>query len=101
MLIMSDRALDQIKSGDFKVGAGLGLTFVTLSSGAAAATGDVVIWSSGTGAYGGLTLNGSVVKPREEWNRSYYGRPITVTEILANPVDNPHTTPLQQELASL
>jgi len=101
MLIMSDRALDQIKSGDFKVGAGLGLTLVTLSSGAAVATGDVVLWSSGAGAYGGLTLNGSAIKPREDWNRSYYGRPITVKEILDNRVPNPQTIPLQQELASL
>lgn len=101
MLLMSDRALDQIKGGDFKLGAGGGLTIVNLSSGAAAATGDVVIWTSGAGLYGGLTLNGSVINPRADWNQSFYGRPITVTEILANQASNPQSTPFQQQLASL
>jgi lipid-binding SYLF domain-containing protein len=100
MLIMSDRALDQIKGGNFKVGAGGEITVVTLGAGAAAATGDVVIWSAGTGVYGGLTLNGSIVNPRADWNQAFYGRPITVTEILANQAGNPQTT-LQQQLAAL
>ena len=101
MLLMTDRAVNQIKGGNFKLGAGGGITVVNLSSGAAAATGDVVVWSSGTGAYGGLTLNGSVVNPREDWNRTFYGRPITVTEILANQASNPQATPFLQQLASL
>jgi lipid-binding SYLF domain-containing protein len=101
MILMTDQALNQVKSGDFKVGAGGGITVVTLSSGAAAATGDVVLWQSGTGVYGGLTLNGSVVKPRDEWNTAFYGRPTPVADILANKVSNPQSTQLQQQLASL
>src|SRR5215475_4355546 len=65
-IIMSDRALRGIQQGESKLGAGAGLTVVTLSAAAEGATtvrgGDIVVWSSGTGAYGGLTLNGSVVK---------------------------------------
>ena len=101
MLLMTDRALDQVKGGNFKLGAGGGITVVTLSSGVSAATGDVVLWTSGTGAYGGLTLNGSVINPRADWNRTFYGRPITVTEILANQATNPQATPFQQQLAQL
>lgn len=101
MILMTDRALDQVKTGDFKVGAGGGITVATLSSGAAAATGDVVLWQSGTGVYGGLTLNGSVVKPRDEWNTAFYGRPTPVADILANKVSNPQSMQLQQQLGSL
>jgi lipid-binding SYLF domain-containing protein len=101
MLIMSDRALDAIKTTDFKLGAGGGITMASLSSGAAAATGDIIIWTSGTGLYGGLTLNGSVVKPREQWNTAFYGRPTPVADILAGKVNNPQATPLQQQLAAL
>ena len=65
-IIMSDRALRGIEQGESKLGAGAGLTVVTLSSAAEGATtvrgGDIVVWASGTGAYGGLTFNGSVVK---------------------------------------
>ncbi|MGD0144187.1 MAG: lipid-binding SYLF domain-containing protein, partial [Rhizomicrobium sp.] len=59
LLIMSDRALRGIEESKFKIGAGAGLTVVTLSAGAEGATsgnlsGDIVVWTSATGAYGGL-----------------------------------------------
>jgi hypothetical protein len=54
MIVMSDRALRAIEDGNVKIGAGGGLTVVTLSGGAEAATpgnltGDLVIWTSATG----------------------------------------------------
>jgi lipid-binding SYLF domain-containing protein len=65
-IINSDRALRGIEQGELKLGAGAGITVVTLSSGAEGATtshgGDMVVWTSGTGAYAGLTFNGSVIK---------------------------------------
>ncbi len=105
MLIMSDRALRGIQHDQFKIGAGGGITAVTLSSGAEGATsgrgGDIVVWTSATGAYGGLTFNGSVIKPRHEWNRDYYGRHVTIGTILSSGVKNPDSKPLQAELASV
>src|SRR3984885_1666762 len=73
LLIMSDRALRGIEESKFKIGAGAGLTVVTLSAGAEGATsgnlsGDIVVWTSATGAYGGLTLNGSVADDKKHWN---------------------------------
>jgi lipid-binding SYLF domain-containing protein len=71
-IINSDAALEGIKKGNVKLGAGGGLTVVTLSSGAEGATtahgGDMVVWASGTGAYAGLTFNGSVIKEDKEAN---------------------------------
>jgi SH3 domain-containing YSC84-like protein 1 len=65
-IINSGRALSGIEKGEVKLGAGGGLTVVTLSGGAEGATtahgGDIVVWTSGTGAYGGLTFNGTVIK---------------------------------------
>src|ERR1041385_3127848 len=64
-IIMTDRALRGIERSEVKLGAGAGITVVTLSSGAEGATsgqgGDIVVWASGTGAYGGLTFNGSEI----------------------------------------
>ena len=61
-----------IEKGEFKLGAGAGLTVVTLSSGAEGATtahgGDIVVWTSGTGAYAGLTFNGTVIKQDKDEN---------------------------------
>jgi lipid-binding SYLF domain-containing protein len=104
-IIMTDRALKGIERSEFKLGAGAGITVVTLSSGAEGATsgqgGDIVVWASGTGAYGGLTFNGSVVKARDEWNEVFYGHSASVPGILANLVRNRATTPLQRNLATV
>ena len=53
---------------------------MTLGSEADAATtanlnADIVVWSSATGAYAGLTLNGSVIVPKPSYNEGFYGRP--------------------------
>lgn len=105
MLIMSERALKGIQHDNFKIGAGAGITAVTLSSGAEGATsgrgGDIVVWTSGTGAYGGLTFNGSAIKPLHDWNRDYYGHRVSVNEILSGGARNADSRALQDELSSL
>jgi lipid-binding SYLF domain-containing protein len=106
MLIMSDRALEALTRAEFKFGAGASLTLVDLSAGASANTapnlsGDIIIWTSGKGLYGGLTLNGSVVKARDEWNPAFYGKPTPVNDILANRVRAPGANPIRQQLSSL
>ncbi len=104
MMIMSDKALRAIEDGDLKLGAGAGITVVTLSGGAEAATaanlsGDIIVWTSATGLYGGLTLNGSVIQPRAEWNEKFYGKPTSVGEILAGKAHNPEANELRAQLS--
>ena len=71
-IINSERALRGIEKGNVKIGAGAGLTVVNLSSGAEGATtthgGDIVVWTSGSGAYAGISFNGSVIKADTEEN---------------------------------
>jgi lipid-binding SYLF domain-containing protein len=106
LLIMSDRALRAVEHEEFKFGAGAGLTVVTLSGGAEGATapnlsGDIIIWTSATGAYGGLTLNGSVMKSHDEWDSDFYNRPVGVGEILSGHARNPQANPLRAEVSSV
>ena len=105
LLIMSDRALKAVERDEFKIGAGAGITAVTLSAAAEGATsgnlsGDIITWSSASGAYGGLTINGSVLKPRSGWNEEFYGKPVTVMQILNNKVTNAEATPVRRDLAA-
>jgi SH3 domain-containing YSC84-like protein 1 len=90
-IINSDRALKGIEGGNFKLGAGAGITVATLSSGAEGATtprgGDIVVWTSATGAYGGLTFNGSVIKGDDEMN--------------ATPTTGPAAAALRKNLAGV
>ncbi|HJS45054.1 MAG TPA: lipid-binding SYLF domain-containing protein [Rhizomicrobium sp.] len=90
-IINSKRALRGIEKGEVKLGAGAGITVVTLSGGAEGATtahgGDIVVWTSGTGAYGGLTFNGTVIKQDKDAN--------------ATPATGPAAQALRKNLASI
>ncbi len=82
-IINSDRALAGIEKGNFKLGAGGGITLVNLSSGAEGATtlhgGDIVVWTSGSGAYAGLTFNGTIISPDKSLNALPAGGPAAQT----------------------
>jgi lipid-binding SYLF domain-containing protein len=90
-IINSEAALRGIEHGEAKLGAGAGLTVVNLSSGAEGATtphgGDIVVWTSGSGAYAGLTFNGSVIKEDKDED--------------AVPATGPEAKELQHNLASV
>jgi SH3 domain-containing YSC84-like protein 1 len=90
-IINSNRALSGIEHGNFKLGAGAGITVVNLSSGAEGATtahgGDVVVWTSGSGAYAGISFNGSVISPDKDMN--------------ATPTTGPEAEKLRANLASV
>ncbi|HWA70405.1 MAG TPA: lipid-binding SYLF domain-containing protein [Rhizomicrobium sp.] len=90
-IINSRRALRGIEQGELKLGAGAGITVVTLSSAAEGATtthgGDIVVWASGTGAYGGLTFNGTVIKQDKDMN--------------AVPATGPEAQALRRNLSSI
>lgn len=104
MFIMSQKALEGIERSKFKLGAGAGLTVVTVGANAQGATapnlsGDIIIWSSTQGAYGGLTLEGSVVDPKTDWNDAFYGKHTHLGAILSDMSDRSETSELRHELA--
>jgi lipid-binding SYLF domain-containing protein len=105
MIVETDKALHALEQDEFKFGASAGLTVVTLGSNAQVASStalnsaDVVVWSSSSGAYAGLTLEGSIVKPRENYNDEYYGHPIAARAILnMNEGHNPGANLLRKDI---
>lgn len=105
MFIMSEKALNAVERSKFKFGAGAGLTVITVGANAQGATapnlsGDIIIWSSTQGAYGGLTLEGSVIEPKRDWNDKFYGRTTHVGGILSDMASRPDTAALRDELAA-
>lgn len=107
LFIMSQRALDAILANKVKIGAAAGITAVNLGSNVEAATstslrGDIVVWASSSGAYVGLTLNGSVIEPRASFNQAYYGRPLSTRDVtVRRTVRNPGAAPLVAAVSSL
>jgi lipid-binding SYLF domain-containing protein len=107
LFIRSERALEAVMRDRFKVGANAGISVVTLGSnvqGATTANGgaDIVAWSSSSGAYAGLTLDGSLIEPQHKADASYYGRAVTTGDIvLRHSVSNPAATGLRRALGTL
>jgi SH3 domain-containing YSC84-like protein 1 len=103
MLIMTQKGLDGVLRDQFKIGAQAGISVVTLGSGVEGAIGgaslpDVVVWSSSTGLYGGLTVDGSVIRAEPNQDAAYYGRRVTPRDVLFGTMESPHSAPLRREL---
>jgi len=107
MFIMSQKALDALMHDQFKIGADAGLAVVTLGSNVEAATtaavgADIVVWASSSGAYAGISLNGSIIKPQFDADHAYYGPGVTQRDILfRGSVANPNASALVGALGGL
>jgi lipid-binding SYLF domain-containing protein len=105
-ILRSDRALDAMLSSQFKFGADAGLTVAVVGAGMGAATtpnlkADILAYAlSGVGLYAGLSLEGTVVAPRDSWNAAYYGKDVSSRAILLDQAaSNPQADHLRDILA--
>ena len=85
--VMSDKALSAWMENEVKLSANAGLTVIVVGSNAEAAATtnanvDVIAWAKSKGAYAGITLEGSVIRPRTSYNAAYYRKTLTPTEIV-------------------
>ena len=104
-LIMTDRGLKAIMDTQLKLGASASATFVDLGGGIEGATttalnADIVGFSRARGLYAGISLGGSLMSSRSDWNQAYYGRPVGVQQIVTTmEVSNPAADPLRSVLS--
>ena len=107
VFVMSQKALDAIIHDKFKIGADAGIAVATLGSnvegGTTAAVGaDIVSWASSSGAYAGISLNGSIIAPSHDDDAAYYGHAEPTQQIIYHNSDrDPNGTALRQSLASV
>lgn len=101
LMVMTEKGLDSFLSGSFKLGADVSVAAGPVGAGAAAQTADVIAFSRAKGVYGGLSVSGAVIEPRESWDSAYYGRPVRSVDILVQrSVRNPQADPLRAAVAS-
>ncbi len=104
LLIMSDRGLNAVMDSQFKLGADASATFVDLGGGiegatTAALSADIVGFTRARGLYAGISLSGSLMSSKSDWNQAYYGRPVAAQQIvLGMEATNPAADPLRQVL---
>lgn len=106
LLVMTQKGLDGLLRNQFKLGAQAGIAVAKWGSGVEAALAgptppDIVVWSSSEGVYGGLNLNGSIIRPLESADRAWYGRKLTTREILWGHFADPRDTALRREIAAI
>ena len=106
LLIMTQKGLNAVLRDQFKVGAQAGIAVANLGSGVEGAVSaggpDIVVWSSSSGAYAGVALDGSIIRSQPEDDARYYGRPLTARDILYGHVAvAPRANALRAELATI
>jgi lipid-binding SYLF domain-containing protein len=104
LLVMSERGVSALLSNNFKLGADASIAVGPVGAGVSGATAalsaDIIAFSRAKGLYGGLSLEGSVIAVREDWNHAYYGRSVTPTDILLRrTVSNPGAATLVSAVA--
>jgi len=104
MLILTDRGLNAVMDSQVKLGADASVAVATVGAGIAGATttavgADIVGYARSRGLYAGLTLEGSLLSSRSDFNAAYYGRPLGTREIVvAMQAHNPASDPLRAAL---
>src|SRR4051794_39980107 len=104
MLIMNDKALNAVLDSQMKLGADASLAVATLGGSVSGATtaavgGDIVAFARARGLFAGLTLEGSLLSSRSEWNRNYYRQEVSPRQIVvAMQAHNPGADPLRAAL---
>lgn len=104
MLIMNDRALTAVLDNQLKLGADASLAIATFGGSVEASTtaavgADILAFARARGLYAGVTLEGSLLAARSEWNRNYYRQEVSPRQIaVAMQAHNPGADPLRAAL---
>lgn len=85
--VMNDGAVQRILSSRFKLGTDASIAAGPVGQGVGASVTtqfgeDIYTFIRGQGLFGGLSLDGSAILPKEEWNRTFYGQPVTPEAII-------------------
>ena len=82
-LVMNKKALESLMSGSVKAGADASVAAGPVGVGAGAKpNADFLVYSRSKGLYGGVDVNGTVIKPTEDWNKDYYGRLVSPIDVI-------------------
>jgi lipid-binding SYLF domain-containing protein len=108
LFIMSQKALNAVMQDKFTIGADAGIAVVSLGSNVqgattAAAGPDIVSWASSSGAYAGISLNGSILAASHDDDTAYYRSPVGTSQIVYGRTSDrdPTGQALRQTLASV
>jgi lipid-binding SYLF domain-containing protein len=82
-LVMNKKALESLMTGSVKAGADASVAAGPVGVGAGTKpNADFLVFTRAKGLYGGVNVNGTVIKPTEDWNKEYYGKLVSPIDII-------------------
>jgi len=83
VMVMTDKGMNSLLATTFKMGGDASIAAGPVGAGAKSdVVADLISFSRSKGVYGGLNLDGTVVKVSDDWNEAYYGRKLLPPDIL-------------------
>lgn len=102
LMVMTDRGVDALLTSSFKLGGDISIAAGPVGTGAKAQTADILAFSRTKGIYGGVNIEGAVLKVRDDWNHDYYGSETAPRAILIEgSATNSHADELRSAVANL
>ncbi len=102
LMVMTRKGLDALLSASIKLGGDVGVAAGPVGAGAKGKLSDIVAFAHSKGAFAGISLDGGVLAPRSDYNEAYYGKPVTVSDILIRRVvKNPGADHLRQIVSKI
>ncbi len=106
IVVMSEKGLKAIMNRQATLGAAAGLAVGELGAGARADTGmdlkaDMYAFARSQGLFVGISLEGSVIAPRETWNQQLYGESATSQSILIDRTTSSQSKAVQGLVAAM
>ena len=82
LAVMTQRGVEHLLSTSVKLGGDLSIAAGPIGGGAKAQTVDVLAFSRSRGLYGGISLEGAILKTRNSWNKGYYGQDVRPVDVI-------------------
>jgi len=82
-LVMTDKGMNSLLASSFKMGGDASVAAGPVGAGAKSdIVADLITFSRSKGVYGGLNLDGTVVKTSDDWNEAFFGKKVLPPDIL-------------------
>lgn len=102
LMVMTRKGLNALLSASIKLGGDVGVAAGPVGVGAKGKLTDIVAFAHSKGAFAGISLDGGVLAPRSDLNEAYYGKPVTVSDIMIRRVvKNPGADRLRQIVSKI
>jgi lipid-binding SYLF domain-containing protein len=104
-IVLTEKGLQALLDSQFKIGADASVAIATIGGGVSGSTtaalnADIVAFATTRGLFAGVSLEGSLISARSDWNQQYYGKPIGAQQlVIGNQGNNPGADPLREMLS--